>query len=169
MQTDAHKWSNLLKQRLHRHPSLFCWEWEHLELLVRRASSMHAKKQWLTLDTLTSHFRHILLAKACGKFKAKPLKTDNLFFSSYLHRFLQKQNVQRIKSDTKKNMEDKSLIKTSSYDLNFIDGWQLFCISATFFVVWEEQHTVALLTVGKPVNLWMTHGCSVTVYSLLLC
>jgi len=63
------------------------------------------------------------LQKACSKFKAKPLKTADLFFLfSYLHSFLQDQNIQRVKTDTKRSVEDESFIKTSSYDLNFIDG-----------------------------------------------
>lgn len=91
-------------------------------VIGEKSQSMHAKKKQLTLDTPTSHFRHILLGKACGKFKAKPLKTADLFFSSPIYRLLQKQNIQRVKSDTEKSVEDKSLIKTSSYGLNFIDG-----------------------------------------------
>lgn len=57
--------------------------------VIGESQSLLAKQQQLTLDIHTSHFRHILLAKACGKFKAKPLETDDTFLS-YLHRFLQK-------------------------------------------------------------------------------
>lgn len=122
----------------------------------KKAQPMQAKQQQLTLETPTCHFRHTLLVKAHSKLKAKPLQTDNLF--SPIYRVLQTQNIQRLKSNTKKSTVDKSSIKTSSHGPNSIDGRQLLCISATSSAVWEEQHIVVLLTVGKPINLWLTHA-----------